>query len=114
MLATAGGRVLIYCRAVEARQSVLIPREVAWNPIHNHADAVPVAMIPEVAKIVGITMPTRGRVIACGLITRRLGQRVFGDRKRRYMGKTKFRRVFNHLVRQLPVTQPAAVIVAPP
>ena len=45
--------VLVERRAVEPREAVLILWKVTRHPVEDHAEAVPVALVDEVAEIVG-------------------------------------------------------------
>jgi hypothetical protein len=52
MLALTRIRMFVERRAVELRETVLVLREVAGHPVEDHADAMAVTLIDEVAEVV--------------------------------------------------------------
>ena len=69
VLAEARVGVLVERRAVEAGQAVRVLGEMRRDPVQQHADAVAVAVVDEVAEVVGIAETAGRGEVAGGLVT---------------------------------------------
>ena len=79
VLALARVGVFVEGGAVEAPQSVGVAREVAGDPIENHAQAGLMAGVDEIAEVVGSAEARGGRVVAGDLIAPGAGEGVLHD-----------------------------------
>src|SRR6476660_4747310 len=65
--------------SVELSQSKVVLREMARNPVQNDSDALLVATIDEMAKLVRIPKTARWRIVAGDLVTPGTVKRMLGD-----------------------------------
>ena len=61
--------VLVQMRAVEVGEAMGVGREVRWNPVEDHADAVLVQVIDQVHEILRRAVARGGREVSSGLIS---------------------------------------------
>jgi hypothetical protein len=87
VLALARVGVLVQRRAVEARQAVASRGKCARHPVEQHADAVAVAAVDEVAQIVGRAEAAGRREVAGGLVAPGIVERMLGDRQQLDVGE---------------------------
>ena len=108
--------VLVERGAVEARERELVAREVRRHPVEDHAEAVAVQAVDELAEVVGRAEARRGRVVAGHLVAPRARERVVHDRQQLEVREAHVLRVGGELVGQLEVGQRAVVLerVQPP
>ena len=81
MRAAARVVVLVQRGAVEARERPLVGREVRGHPVEDHADAVRVQVVDEVAEVVGRAHRRDGGVEAGHLVAPRARERVLHHRQ---------------------------------
>ncbi len=110
VLVLAQARVLVFVerRPIEARQGMTVFRKVGWHPVHDHADAIAVAVVHEVAEVVGIPEAARGRIVARGLVAPGRVVREFRDGQQLEVGKAHPADVFHKPVGQLAVVEETA------
>ena len=80
VLAAPRVHVLVERRAVEARQPVGILGEVAGHPVEDHAEALLMAAIDEVAEVVRRAEAAGGRIEAHHLVAPRAAERMLHHR----------------------------------
>ena len=68
--------VLVERGAVEARERELVAREVRGDPVEDHAEAVAVQAVDELAEVVGRAEARRRREVAGHLVAPRAAERV--------------------------------------
>ena len=79
VLALARIGVLVERGSIEIRKPVRVFREVRGHPVHDHADAVLMALVDEVHEVVRRAEARGGREVADDLIAPGAGERVFHD-----------------------------------
>ncbi len=94
--------------AVEAGQRPVVLGEVGRHPVHDHADAGPVAGVDEVPEVVRGAQPRGRRVEAGDLVTPGAVEGVLGDRHQLDVGEAEVLDVRGKLLGELPVVQPGA------
>ncbi len=114
VLAPAGIFVFVQGGTVEPGEGVFVLGKMAGYPVQQHPDAMAMALVHQIAQVVGAAVPAGGGVVTGGLVTPGLIQRVFSDRQQLNVGKPQLQYVGDQLVGQLPVGEPAArTMVAP-
>ncbi len=76
-----GSCVFVQRGAIEARQAVGVAREMSRHPVEQHADAGLMALIDEIAQVVGRAVAAGGREVAGGLVAPGVIERMLGDRQ---------------------------------
>ena len=108
--------VLVQRRAVEPGQAELVAREVRGHPVEEHADAVLVHPVDELAELVGRAVERRGRVVAGDLVAPRALERVRHHGQQLDVREAEVPHVCAQLVGQLDVGERAVALerVEPP
>ena len=114
MLALARVGVLVEMRAIEPGECVRILREVAGDPVEDHADAVGVALVDELHEVFGRAEARRRRVEVGDLIAPGRLVRMFRDRQQLDVGETERPDVGHQLRRQFAIGERAVVGAAHP
>ena len=114
MLALARIGVFIERGSVKMSQPVRVFREVAGNPVDDHADAGLVAAVDEIHEVLGRAEADGGRVIADDLIAPRAGERMLHDGQQFQVRVVHTLGIFHQLVGQLAITQIRIVGAAQP
>ena len=116
VLAAARVGVLVERGAVEARERELVAREVRGHPVEDHAEAVAVQAVDELAEVVGRAEARRRRVVAGHLVAPRAAERVRHHGHQLEVGEAHVLGVGGELVGELEVGQRAVVLerVQPP
>src|SRR5580658_8611798 len=96
-------------RAIERCQPVRIPREVGRSPIEKYAEPGLVAAVHKFHEIAGRAKTTGGSEIAECLITPGPVVGMLHDRKELYVRITQIFYIWNELIGQFTVAEPAAV-----
>ena len=97
--------MLVERRAVELRQPVLILRKMARHPVEDHADAMAMALIDEVAEIIRRAEPAGRREEADDLVAPRSGERMLHHRHQLDVRVAHLADVRHQRLRQLAVGQ---------
>jgi hypothetical protein len=105
LLAAARVGVLVERAAVEAGQRPLVAREVRRHPVDDHAVAVLVQVVDEVAEVVGTAEARGGRVVGRHLVAPRATERVLGHRQQLDVGEAGLVEVVDELVGHLAVVE---------
>ena len=105
LLAAARVGVLVERGAVEAGQRPLVAREVRRHPVHDHAVAVLVQVVDEVAEVVRGAEAGGRRVVGGDLVAPGTAERVLGHRQQLDVGEAGLVEVVDQLVGQLAVAQ---------
>ena len=116
VLVPAPARVFVFVKggAVKLCQGVFVVRKVSGNPVQNYPDIVLVALVNQVTKVVRAAVAAGGRVVAGGLVAPGFIQGMLGYRQQFNMREAALQYVWNQLLCQFPVTQPApGALVAP-
>ena len=100
--------VLVQRGAVEARERVVVLREVTGDPVEQHADALPVQLGDELAQLVGRAVPARRREVARALIAPRVVERMLRDRQQLDVREAEILDVRGELARELAIAQEIA------
>ena len=106
--------VLIQMMAVEIDQSVGVLREMRRHPVHDNADARPVATVHEIFEIIRGAVPGRDTEISGDLVPPGSLERILGERHDFQVCVTHFLHIRNQLPRQFPVTHDTAVLPVTP
>ncbi len=116
VLAAARVLVLVQRGAVEAREPELVAREVRRHPVEDHADAVLVHAVDELAEVVGRAVERRGREVAGHLVAPRALERVRHHRQQLDVRVAQVLDVRAQLVGELEVGERAVALerVEPP
>ena len=116
MGAAAGIRVLVQRGAVEPGQPELVAREVRGDPVEDHADAVCVHAVDELAQVVGRAVPRSRREVARHLVAPRAAERVVHHRQQLDVREAHVLHVRRQLVGELEVGERAVALerVEPP
>ncbi len=91
---------------VEPGQCPVVLREVRRHPVHDHADARPVAGVDEVPEVVRAAEPRGRRVEAGDLVAPGAVEGVLGDRHQLDVGEPEVLDVRREFLGELPVAQP--------
>ena len=102
--------VLVERGAVEARQAVLVLREVCRHPVDDHADAVFMESVDEIAKLVGRAETLRRREHADRLVSPGAVERVFRHGQQLDVGEPHVGDVLHEIVGELAVAQVAVAL----
>ena len=106
LFAAARIRVLVERRAVEAGQRELVAREVRRYPVHDHAVAVLVQVVDEVAEVVRGAEAGGGGVVRGDLVAPGTTERVLGHRQQLDVREAGLVEVLDEFVGQFAVGQP--------
>ena len=114
----AAARVLVLVQrgAVEAREREVVAREVRRDPVEDHAEALLVQPVDELAEVVRRAVARRRREVAAHLVAPRAGERVRHHRQQLDVREAHVERVGGELVGQLEVGERAVALerVQPP
>ena len=106
--------ILITVGAVELVQPELVFREVGGYPVHNDADAGPMAFIHKCLEIRRRAVAAGGGEIARHLIAPAPVERIFHQGHQLHVGIAHVRQVGNKLPRKRPVVKGVPVRIGPP
>jgi hypothetical protein len=107
--------VLVERGPVEARKRELVAREVRRHPVEDHADAVLVQAVDELAEVVRIAVGRHGREVARHLVAPRARERMGHHRQQLHVGEAHVVHVGRELVGELEVGERAILVrIAPP
>ncbi len=112
--ATARIGVLVERRAVELAQGELVVGEVGRHPVDDHPDSRVVQRVDHGAEVIRGAEAGGRRVVAGDLVAPRAVERMLGHRQQLDVGEAEPMAVLRQLLGGLPVSEPAAVRVAPP
>ena len=114
VLALARIGVLVERGAVELGQAVPVLREVAGHPVEDHADAVAMARVHEVAEVVRRAEAAGRREEADHLVAPRAGERMLHHRHQLDVRVAHLAHVGHERLRQLAIGQVAIALVGHP
>ena len=97
--------IFVKRRAVKLVQTVLVLGEVRRHPVQNHADAVGVELVHEVAEVLGRTEAGGGRKVAAALIAPAAVEGIFSDREQLHVGVAHLLHVGHQQIGDLAVVQ---------
>ncbi len=104
--------MLVQVSAVEHPQAVAVAREVGGHPIQDHANAVLVAMIDQIHEVLRRAVTAGdGKVPYC-LIAPTSRERMLADGEQLKVRVAHLLAVFDKLIGQLAIRQPASGVVA--
>src|SRR6202022_2802442 len=97
--------VFVKLCSVELSQSKGVLWEMPRNPVENDSDALLVAAIDEMTKLVRIPKTARWRIVTGDLVTPGTVKRMLGDGQQFDMGVAHFFDIRDQSIRELEVTQ---------
>ena len=103
--------MFVKARSVELSQSKVVLREMARNPVHNDSDALLVATIDEMTKLVRVPKAARWRIVTGDLVTPGTVKRMLGDGQQFDMGVAHFFDIRDQSIRELEVTQISVILL---
>ena len=95
----------------EPGEAVMVLRKVARHPVEDHADAVAMAHVDEVAEVVGRAESARWRKEPDDLIPPRSGERMLHHRHQLDVREAHLTHVGNELIGKLAVGQIAMALI---
>ena len=103
-------------RAVKARQSVFVAREMRRHPVEDHADAAPVQVVDEIHEVLGRAVACARGEVAGDLVAPGAVEGVLHDRHELHVREAERRYVVGERVRQLAVAERTVAFLgyAPP
>jgi hypothetical protein len=110
VLGLLGVGVLVEMCAVEIGQTMLIAREMRWDPVEEDADAAAVEGVDEVHEFLWRAEPTRRREVADRLVAPRAVEGMLGNRQELDVRVAHVVDVVAELFRQLAIAEPAVVV----
>jgi hypothetical protein len=106
--------MLVETGSVESLQSVRVAGEVGGNPVDQHPDPMPMAVVDEIHEIVGRAKAAGGGEVAGGLVTPRPVERIFCDGQQLQVGVAHLSGVVDQHVGQFAIVEERPAIAWTP